>query len=184
VWCGVVDTVSDGRHFASKHATNGGTNNPFDFRIEPGTTLLRCVRANAGGHQEMNGPNLTVGRFTTLAVRHADNLIQTLPDFFVDGVKAAGIAGASSGTPTGAVTGSGVDIRIGNRAPGSSHQMDGFCAEMRFYNKRISDAAIQALQDPDKWWELYWQPAKTFFHVVAGGGGGGANQFPALSVAI
>jgi hypothetical protein len=110
VWTGIVDTTSDYRHFAGKHEFGGGTNNPFEFRTGPGTTQLVLVRANAGGHQEMVGSSLTAGKYHTLAVRVSDNLIQTLPDFFVDGTKTAGTAGASSGTPTGAVTGTSQNI--------------------------------------------------------------------------
>jgi hypothetical protein len=183
VWTGIVDTTSDYRHFAGKHEFGGGTNNPFEFRTGPGTTQLVLVRANAGGHQEMVGSSLTAGKYHTLAVRVSDNLIQTLPDFFVDGTKTAGTAGASSGTPTGAVTGTSQNIRIGNRTAGSAIQMDGLCAEMRFYNRAISDAAIQEISDGRTRWDLYWQPTKTFL-VAVGGGGGGGSAFPALSVAI
>jgi hypothetical protein len=169
IWCGVVDTQTpDFRHFAGKHATNGATANPFDFRNEEGTTTLRLVRSNTAA-RVWAGPSYSNSVYQVIAFRVADNLIQTAPDFFVNGVKTAGTSGT---TDTGAVTGSEANIRIGQRASGSAVQMDGFCSEVRFYNRAISDGAIQELSQPDRRFNLYWSPTNTSYLFVGTAAGG------------
>jgi hypothetical protein len=155
IWSGVIDNIltTSFKHFAGKHTLSGAVNNPFDFRTDnSGSLILTLVRANAGGLRIFTGPSVTFDTYLNIAVRVSDNLIETVPDFFVDGVRTAGTL--SSGTGTGAVTGSNGDIRIGRRADGAV-QMDGVVTECRFYNRAISDNAIQELSNPQTRFNLY-----------------------------
>lgn len=175
IWTGIVDASGNFRHFTGKHASAGATNNPIDFRTNNATTAIHVVRSHATASRTFsNSTNAfyTVGLLQTFAVRFANNLLQTAPDLFIDG-EGPYTGSTISGSGTGAVTGSGAAIRIGRRPDGV--QMDGFCQEVRYYNRAISDRAILAASRESTRWDLY-QPMHRSFFVGAGGGGGSTER--------
>lgn len=129
-----IDSGSAYRHFAGKHASGGGTANPFDFRTNNAATpLMELIRANTG-YKEYSGPAVVLNTMTHYAAT-APNIIQTAPEFYVDGSATTGtsIGGFGSGAPTGSTA----DIKIGRRADGVV-KMDGVIDEMRILSTELS----------------------------------------------
>lgn len=154
VWIGQIDTgIGTFRHFAGKHSGAGGTNNPFDFRTQSAQNAMTLVRAHGTNSRIHVGPNVEPSEYRVYAVRVADNLAQTVPDFFIDGTKTVGTLSSGAGV-NGPITGSGANIQIGRRADGVV-QMDGYCAEVRFYNRAIPDEIIQSINRPATQYDVY-----------------------------
>ncbi len=121
IWRGVIDTGSAFRHFAGKHATGGGTNNPFDFRTSNAASpKASLTRATAAGANTYAGPVLPLGKLFTIAVSQ-NTLVNGDVTFYLDGVPSAGVltGGASS-----FVTGNTEPLLFGRRADGVV-QLDG-----------------------------------------------------------
>ena len=138
-----IRTGGGSRHFAGKHLSNGGSNNPFDFRTDAGATpTMVFVRANAGGYRLWTGPSVTLGTWKYYCVTASDGTLTTAPNFYVDGAKTIGTN--TSGSGAGAVTGVGTNIRIGNRADGVV-KMDGFIDEVRVYSRALTGTEITDL---------------------------------------
>jgi len=136
-----IDTGSAYRHFMGKHASNGATQNPFDFRTTSDTIpLLVFVRANSDS-KNWTGPAVTLGAWKHYCVT-APSAIESAPTFYIDGV--AAVTPTAGGTGTGTATGSGAAIRIGVRSD-SAVRMDGSMDEVRIYNRALSAAEIQSL---------------------------------------
>lgn len=119
-WRGRVASGLGYRHFAGKHASNGTSANPFDFRTDNAASPKpSLVRANAGTFLQWDsGTALTVGSTQTVEVTQH---IGEVAKFYVDGI-AASTTGASPGV---SATNSSTGLRIGRRADGAV-QMDGY----------------------------------------------------------
>ena len=178
MWSGRIDDVAGIHGFAFKGVANGATDTPFDFRTGGiDTTSIALVRSNAGGLVIFTSQTglVSAGTYGIFAVRVTDNLIETLPDFFVNGNKFAG--GVNGGSGTGAVTGTAQDIIFGGRQDGVA-PMDGYCREIRIYNRALSDGVIQSMATPETQFDLWWSPTNAATFAIATGGGGGAGKGP------
>jgi len=114
-------------HFAGKHLTNGVRNNPFDFRTNSSGEVT-VVRADAGGYRIFEGPAITTGVSKNYTLVIHDNLIETPPTIYIDGVPT--VMSDVAGSKMGPVTGSGTNLRIGERIDGGP-SMDGAMDEVR-----------------------------------------------------
>lgn len=138
VYRGTVDTGGAFRHFAGKHAGNGASANPFDFRTEDqASPEMTLVRANTDFHR-FGGPTITTTEFHQYAVV-APGVIESAPTFYIDLTATTGIERA--GTGTGAPTGSGAAIRLGRRADGAVQQ-DGQCHAFYAYSRALTAGEI------------------------------------------
>ena len=151
LWSGIIDTGSGFRDFASKSAGNGATSSPFCFFTSNDATPVLQVTRAALAYNYFGGPSVTLGAYRVYAVRFADQIVTTTPDFFVGGAKTAG--SLIGGAGVGSVTGSEAEIRIGRRADGAV-QMDGACDEVRIYSRALPDALIAEISDPERKWDL------------------------------
>ena len=137
VWA-KIDTGSAFRHFAGKHTGNGTVDDPFDFRTtDDATPLMHIVRANTS-RKHWDGPAVTLGARKHYCVA-APSLIENAPTFYVDAVATTGVA--AGGTGTGAPTGSGANIRFGDRAD-SAVTMDGQMNDFRIFNRILPAAEL------------------------------------------
>ncbi len=135
-WRGVIDDLTTFRHFAGKHLSGGGADNPFDYRTD-GASNLAIVRANAGGARSSTstGSPLQAGKLTSVAVTLADNLIETVAAGYVDGTS---VAMAGAGAPTGAVTGTAADIFVGRRIDGTTVAMKGADRNLYIWSRPLT----------------------------------------------
>ena len=124
VWANITDN-GGGVQFAGKHLTNGARNNPFDFRTDSSNRLV-IVRADAGGFKVYEGPTITEGSWKHYAVVLHDNLVETFPTFYIDGVAGTTVIGGGNGQ--GAITGTNTNIQMGERIDGGA-DMNGIMDE-------------------------------------------------------
>lgn len=141
MWCGMVRTGSAFRAFIGKCASNGGVNNPFDFRTDNSATpKLDLVRANATGamDNQSDGPAITLNLVQTYCVT-APTDISLANSFYIDGKFQASLA--PHGSQSGAPTGSGNNIDIGRR-PDGAVQMDGYCEWCAVWSRQLTATEI------------------------------------------
>ncbi len=149
IWFGVVDTGSEYRHFMGKHATTGGTSNPFDFRTDNAAApVIALSRANDGYHVWRSSTAITLGEQFMAAVTSVD--LDADPTFhYISPTKyfmetVSPWSGSGSGVPTG----SGADIRIGRRDDGAV-QLDGAIGFAMGFSRILSASEITSLyRDP------------------------------------
>ena len=146
----VVANIASGsafRAFLSKSVGSGSAANPGEFRTDNSATpKLFSARANAAANT-YSGPNAVVGAYRMYSMTLADGNVNTAPIFYVGTTPTTGTL--STGTATGAATGTSQNLRIGRRADGAV-QMNGTIASVLVYNRALSAAEItrnyQALQ--------------------------------------
>jgi hypothetical protein len=185
IWTGRVDAFSAGGvQFTDRtNAYTRDTTFAFDTRASGNIVWDRAHASDFRVQETATAGLVVAGVYASYAIRVTDNLCQTVPTCFVNGVKNTSFA-TTFGGATGAATVSGQPLQIGQDAGVTTQQLDGFCADVRYYNRALTDAEIQAQADPVSTLDLYWSPAVTYFDLFAGGGGGGGSTFPALTVAI
>ncbi len=138
-----IDTGAAFRAFIGKCLTNGGSNNPFDFRTSNAATpLLILIRANGSGGvvREYAGQATTLGAYRMYSVVCSDGLVQTAPTFYIGSSAQVGSL-VGGGNQNGAVTGSSASLRIGRR-PDGAVQMDGIIAYILIYSRALSAGEI------------------------------------------
>lgn len=141
-WFGSVDTGSAFRHFVGKHAGAGGTNNPFDFRTtNDATPFVRLLVAHATAVRDWQGQAITLGARQTYGVNRPTP-IEATPRSFLNGIGAN--MSNPAGAATGAITGTGANIRIGRR-PDGGVQLDGRVEAVYIWKRLLSDAEHLAL---------------------------------------
>lgn len=135
IWRGVVRDTSTFRHFMGKHAGNGATNCPFDFRTNGGTqlSLVRSSAITSAAYQSTL--TFTANSLRTFAVTQVAGSNTAI--FYIDGV--ADSAGSGSVTPSG----SGADIRLGVR-PDNAVIMNGYAETALIASQIWTATEIQA----------------------------------------
>lgn len=153
VWAN-IETGAQYRHLMGKHLSNGGADNPFDFRTSNAATpALTTVRANTG-NRIYTGPSVNLGSWAHYVFTHPGALEQA-GSFYVNGVPTiSGISGTGTGLPTG----TGAPLRMGIRHDGVV-KMDGGMDEIRITSDTKSSAWIAA--------EYNNQQTPTSFYTVA-----------------
>ncbi len=129
-------------HFFGKHAGNGATANPFDFRTDTSGNDLALVRANAGGYVLHTGPVIpAVNTWTHIGVT-STGVATDDPVFYVNGIPTVG--SVLLGSLSGQVTGSGAPVRLGRRDDGAV-QLAGLGDDYRIYNRVLSSKEMRLL---------------------------------------
>lgn len=136
-----IDTGGGYRHFAGKHAGNGANSNPFDFRTtNAATPSLVLIRAKDAGSSVWDGPSVTLGQWKQYAITQS-GLLEESATFYINGFPTVD---DPPPTTSGAPTGSGADIRIGDRAD-SAVTMDGQIDHVFFYNRVLTASEMNHL---------------------------------------
>lgn len=137
-----LDVGSNYHMFAVKNDSDFGKNAAFEFRTtnDP-TPVLELVRAHATQFKAHSGGTTTLNKLQHYAVRCSAGNIETVPDFFVNGVKTTG--SVSSGFGTGAVAGDSADILLGKRADG--WYLNGAMACVMIWSRALTDIEIRKL---------------------------------------
>jgi len=157
-WRGVV-TSGNLRHFAGKHTGGGGTNNPFDFRLDGGTNLV-CVRADASTPQSDTGAAITVLKPQSYTYVDPRPNTSRTREFWINGIRKT-VLGAASNLP---VTGSSTTLRIGRRADGVA-QMNGVCQYFRAWSRGLTGPEIKWLEEEP--YTLFNFPVKRSYFIGA-----------------
>jgi hypothetical protein len=138
IWRGLI-SIAGQHHFVGKHASNGGSQNPFDFRTDF-STKPTLVRAGTPPHDTYSDAR-TVAQDTvvTLGVSStgANGANATL--FYIDGVAGSGATGSNA-----PYTGSGADIRVGRRDDGSV-QLTGAAFHVFIWSRVLSTSEHRSL---------------------------------------
>jgi hypothetical protein len=161
-WRGIV-AASNLKHFAGKHLSNGGTNNPFDFRTDGGTNLV-CVRADGTFSQTDNGSAITLNKLQTYTYLDPRPNTSRNREFWINGIKKTTGSGASSLS----VTGSSTTLRIGRRADGAV-QMNGKCQYFRAWGRGLTGTEIRWLEEEP--YAIFNFPVKRTYVVLSGDSG-------------
>lgn len=138
-WRGIIATGGAFRHFAGKHASNGGINCPFDFRTtnaaSPKVTLVRSSQNTFTSFDSVGTIPLAVP--TTVEVVKGALLADT-PSFYVAGVDAGSTTSGGSGTASG----SAAALRIGRR-PDGEVQQNGHTEYVVGWARRLTEAELR-----------------------------------------
>lgn len=127
-WRGALDSTSPGHHFAGKHAGNGATDNPFDWRtFDSTTTNPTLVRARTSGSPTLGAWNSGSSISTGATTRHTTEVTQgatldTTPAFYIDGTLTSTTTIVAG--PASEAVGSSTGLRVGRRAD-AGFQMNG-----------------------------------------------------------
>lgn len=149
VWIGNADTLGGGtlRHLMGKHASNGATQNPFDFYLDAGKPTL--VRAHNTDYKVWQSSSTVTAGVRTMVSCVTGAAVDDTVTFYIDD---AAVGGTGSGTAGGSPTGSGADLRIGRRADGAT-QMDGQVEAVLLFGEALTADDIADLWDNPEEWE-------------------------------
>jgi hypothetical protein len=172
IWNGRVDALGANGAVLTGRTTAYTRDTTFAFNVgATGSIVWDRAHASDFRVQETATTGLVVtGAYAQYAIRVTDHLCQTVPTCFVNGITNTSFA-TTFGGATGAATVSNQPLQIGQENSDTAAQLDGFCADVRYYNRALSDAEIQAQADPMSTLDLYWSPAVTYFDLFAQGGG-------------
>lgn len=144
LWAGQLTTGGAFRSFGSKTATNGASNNPFEFSTDnnaaPRPTL---TRAQGGGifRQYKMATGLTAGNYYHVGV--GQSVAATIADYYINGVY-----DSSPGSGGGALTpvGDTSPLQVGRRQDGGT-QMNGFTDLFAVWARRLTLEEFRALYE-------------------------------------
>lgn len=147
-WFGVINAGNRYNHFMGKHAGNGSTANPFDFRTDSSPTPKGVV-VRSGGSAAGTSSSLPVGTPVHVVFAFETGIGGGNYVAYVNGkVDAIWTSGGTS-----AVTGSGADIRVGKRAD-DFVKLSGSVFAARAWSRQLSTAEVVALYaDPFQMFE-------------------------------
>lgn len=123
-WRGIIATGGAFRHFAGKHASNGATDNPFDFRTtndaSPYPVLGRAGSGALANALYTANSNISPSSTTVRTIEVAHNGTSTSnPTFWIDSTSVTSINSAN--TPSSFV-GNTTGLRVGRRTDGAVQQ--------------------------------------------------------------
>ena len=165
-WRGMLSTVGGYRHFAGKHASNGGTNNPFDFRTNntAGSTAVVLVRAETFASASFTS-SATISAGTsaqTVEMTHTGPL-NVNATAYINGVSGSTSGATGSGaTPTTNTTG----LRVGRRSDGVV-QMDGYTEYVLGWARVLTEAELRLFRNAP-YALLKKTPSKSYFFSTPG----------------
>lgn len=139
VWVGVIDTLAQYQFLIARAAGSGGTNNPFELRVNSGGGI-QLLRANAGGYSTWaTGQSPPVGRPCVLAATQGGNLASTEGSaLWING---ASYAVTPSYVTSGAATGNTEPLLLGTRGDTYTY-MRGSCALAMGFPRVLSAGEI------------------------------------------
>jgi hypothetical protein len=142
VWVGVIDTLAQYHFLIARAAGNGGTNNPFEFRVNNGGGM-QLLRANGSGYSMWaTAQSPPVGRPVVLVATHGGNLANAVgASLWINGVSRAV---TPTYTTSGTATGNTEELRLGTRGDNYSY-MRGACMAAIGFPRVLSDSEIKAI---------------------------------------
>lgn len=165
IWGGELNSGTTGHHFAGKHLSNGGSDNPFDFRTDSSLPpLVNLVKANSGFKIWASTASIPTGQYVTVAYSHAGP-IEGAPTFYINGRASsatdAGGAGSGNANPSTAA------LNIGRRADGAVPLNGKISFVIGFAKVLTADEHFSLSQNP---WQLVRPRSRDLFVNIASSG--------------